>query len=164
MDLITPDIGLVFWTGLIFLLLMFVLGKFIWKPILSAVKNREDNIQSALDMAKETKAEMEQLQTKNKNILIEARADRDHIIKEAKETSDRMIDDAKGKSKTEADKIIENAKVSIESEKSAAINELKSQVASIAIEIAGKVIREELSSDQKQTDLASKLADDISLN
>ena len=103
MDLITPDIGLVFWTGLIFLLLMFVLGKFIWKPILSAVKNREDNIQSALDMAKETKAEMEQLQTKNKNILIEARADRDHIIKEAKETSDRMIDDAKGKSKTEAD-------------------------------------------------------------
>jgi len=164
MDLITPDIGLVFWTGLIFLLLMFVLGKFIWKPILSAVKNREDNIQSALDMAKETKAEMEQLQTKNKNILIEARADRDHIIKEAKETSDRMIDDAKGKSKTEADKIIENAKVSIESEKSAAINELKSQVASIAIEIAEKVIRKELSSDQKQTDLASKLADDISLN
>jgi len=164
MDLVTPDIGLIFWTGLVFLLLMFVLTKFIWKPLMGAVNNREENIQEALDMAKKTKAEMQELQTKNENLLKEARVERDQMIKEAKETSNQMIEDAKGKSKTEADKIIENARVSIESEKNAAITELKTQVATVALEIAEKVIREELSSDENQKQLASKLADDISLN
>ncbi|MGM0478344.1 MAG: F0F1 ATP synthase subunit B [Bacteroidota bacterium] len=164
MDLITPDIGLIFWTGLVFLLLMFVLTKFIWKPLMGAVKNREENIQEALDMAKKTKAEMQELQTKNENLLKEARVERDQMIKEAKETSNQMIEEAKGKSKVEADKIIENARASIASEKNAAITELKTQVATIALEIAEKVIREELSSDENQKQLASKLADDISLN
>ncbi len=164
MDLVTPDIGLIFWTGLVFLLLMFVLTKFIWKPLMGAVNNREENIQEALDMAKKTKAEMQELQTKNENLLKEARVERDQMIKEAKETSNQMIEDAKGKSKTEADKIIENARASIESEKNAAITELKTQVATVALEIAEKVIREELSSDENQKQLASKLADDISLN
>src|SRR5690554_3060416 len=92
MDLITPDIGLIFWTGLTFLLLMFVLTKFVWKPIMGVVNKREQNIQEALDMAKKTKAEMEQLQTKNANLLKEARIERDEMIKEAKETTVQMID------------------------------------------------------------------------
>lgn len=164
MDLITPDIGLIFWTGLVFLLLMFVLTKFIWKPLMGAVKNREENIQEALDMAKKTKAEMQELQTKNENLLKEARVERDQMIKEAKETSTRMIDEAKSKAKEEANKIVESARASIETEKNAAITELKSQVATVALEIAEKVIREELSSGDKQKELATKLADDISLN
>lgn len=164
MDLITPDIGLIFWTGLVFLLLMFVLTKFIWKPILNAVKSREDNIQEALDTAEKTKAEMKKLQAQNENLLKEARIERDQMIKDAKETSNRMIDEAKTKAKAEADKIMQNAQVSIASEKNAAIAELKTQVASIAIEIAEKVVREEMSKDEKQKAMASKLAEGISLN
>ncbi|MDX1652879.1 MAG: F0F1 ATP synthase subunit B [Brumimicrobium sp.] len=164
MDLITPDLGLIFWTGLVFLLLMFVLAKFIWKPILSAVKNREENIQEALDMAVKTKAEMKKLQTQNENLLKEARVERDQMIKEAKETANKVIEEAKTKAKEEADKVLNNARASITAEKNAAITELKTQVASVALEIAEKVIREELSSDEKQRVLASKLAEDISLN
>ena len=162
MDLVTPDIGLVFWTGLVFLLLLFVLTKFAWKPILSAVNKREENIQNALDMAKETKAEMEKLQAKNENLLKEARAERDDMIKEAKATTDRMIDSAKAKD--EADKIIKNARMAIDSEKEAAVAELKNQVAGIALEIAEKIIRTELSSDKKQKELAENLSKDINLN
>src|SRR5690554_1520134 len=110
MDLITADVGLVLWTGLTFTLLLFILTKFIWKPLMAAVNKREDNIQDALDMAKKTKAEMEKLQTQNENLLKEARIERDDMIKEAKATSNNMIDTAKGKAKEEADKIIENAK------------------------------------------------------
>ncbi len=164
MDLVTPDIGLVFWTGLVFLLLLFVLTKFAWKPILSAVNKREENIQNALDMAKETKAEMEKLQAKNENLLKEARAERDDMIKEAKATTDRMIESAKGKAKDEADKIIKNARMAIDAEKDAAVAELKNQVAGIALEIAEKIIRTELSSDKKQIELAENLSKDINLN
>lgn len=158
------SIGLFFWQTLLFLVLLFLLRRFAWKPILKAVNEREDNIQDSLDMAKQVKAEMQELQTKNENLMKEARIERDQMIKEAKETSTQMIEEAKGKSKVEADKILKDARASIESEKNAAITELKSQVATVALEIAEKVIREELSSDKKQTELASKLADDISLN
>lgn len=164
MDLITPDIGLIFWTGLTFLILMFVLTKFVWKPIMGVVNKREQNIQEALDMAKKTKAEMEQLQTKNANLLKEARIERDEMIKEAKETTVQMIESAKAKAKEEADKIIENARISIETEKTAAMSELRKDVAGIALEIAEKIIREELSSDEKQRKLAQSFADDINLN
>ena len=164
MDLITPDLGLVFWTGLTFIILMFILTKFIWKPIMAAVNKRENNIQEALDMAKKTKAEMEKLQTQNANLLKEARIERDEMIKEAKITSDGMIDSAKNKAKEEADKIVENARISIEAEKNAAVAELKNQVATIALEIAEKIIRQELSSDEKQKQLAESFAKDINLN
>lgn len=164
MDLITPDLGLVFWTGLTFIILMFILTKFIWKPIMAAVNKREDNIQEALDMAKNTKAEMEKLQTQNANLLKEARIERDEMIKEAKITSDGMIDSAKNKAQVEADKIVENARVSIQAEKNAAVAELKNQVATIALEIAEKILREELSTDEKQKQLAESFAKDINLN
>lgn len=164
MDLITPDLGLIFWTGLTFIILMLVLTKFVWKPIMGVVNKREENIQEALDMAKKTKAEMEKLQTQNANLLKEARIERDEMIKEAKETTVQMIEGAKAKAKEEADKIVENARVSIEAEKTAAMAELRKDVAGIALEIAEKIIREELSSDEKQRKLAQSFADDINLN
>ena len=164
MDLITPDLGLIFWTGLVFLLLMFILTKFIWKPILSAVKTREDNIQGALDMAEKTKAEMKKLQAQNENLLKEARVERDQMIKEAKETSVRMVEEAKSKAKEEADRVVKSAQATIAAEKNAALAELKTQVASIALEIAEKVVREEMTAGDKQKAMASKLAEDISLN
>lgn len=164
MDLITPDLGLIFWTGLTFIILMLVLTKFVWKPIMGVVNKREENIQEALDMAKKTKAEIEKLQTQNANLLKEARIERDEMIKEAKETTVQMIEGAKAKAKEEADKIVENARVSIEAEKTAAMAELRKDVAGIALEIAEKIIREELSSDEKQRKLAQSFADDINLN
>ena len=164
MDLITPDLGLIFWTGLVFLLLMFILTKFIWKPILGAVKKREDNIQDALDLAEKTKAEMKMLQTQNENLLKEARAERDEMIKDAKATSTKMIDDSRNKAKEEAEKIIKNAQASIAAEKNAAIAELKNQVATIALEIAEKVVHEQMTDDAKQKALASKFAENIRLN
>ncbi|WP_299202946.1 F0F1 ATP synthase subunit B [Brumimicrobium sp.] len=164
MDLITPDLGLIFWTGLTFIILMFILTKFIWKPIMAAVNKREENIQDALDMAKKTKAEMEKLQTQNANLLKEARVERDEMIKEAKLTSDRMIDSAKSKAVVEADKIVENARVAIEAEKNAAVAQLKNEVAGVALEIAEKILRQELSTDEKQKQLAESFAKDINLN
>ncbi|HTO36787.1 MAG TPA: F0F1 ATP synthase subunit B [Brumimicrobium sp.] len=164
MDLITPEIGLMFWTGLTFLILMLILTKFVWKPLLNLVNTREGKIQDALDMAKKTKAEMEKLQVQNQNLLKEARIERDELIKDAKETSSQMIEAAKVKAKEEADKIVENARVAIQAEKSAAVADLKNQVAGIAIDIAEKILKEELSSKEKQTQLAESFANDINLN
>jgi|SRR5690554_2612559 len=164
MDLITPEIGLMFWTGLTFLILMLILTKFVWKPLLNLVNTREGKIQDALDLAKKTKAEMEKLQVQNQNLLKEARIERDELIKDAKETSSQMIEAAKVKAKEEADKIVENARVAIQAEKSAAVADLKNQVAGIAIDIAEKILKEELSSKEKQTQLAESFANDINLN
>lgn len=164
MGLITPDLGLLFWTGLVFVLLLVILTKFIWKPILASVNAREQKITDALELADRTKAEMLALQASNENLLKEARAERDAIVKDAKETATRMVEDSKVAAKAEAAKIVEAAHVSINAEKVAAIAELKNQVAAISLEIAEKVIRGELSSDDKQKALAEKLAGDINLN
>lgn len=164
MDLITPDLGLVFWTGLTFIILMFILAKFIWKPLMAVVNKREESIQSALDLAKKTNAEMEKLKTQNENLLREARIERDEMIKEAKETTVQMVEGAKAKAKEEADKIVENARISIVAEKNAAMTELRNEVAGIALEIAEKILRKELSTDDKQKQLAQSFADDINLN
>ena len=102
MELITPHIGLIFWTGLVFLLLMFVLTKFVWKPVLKAVNEREQKISDALELAEKTKAEMKALQAQNENLLKEAKAERDAIVKDAKETATKMVEDAKNTAKAEA--------------------------------------------------------------
>lgn len=164
MDLITPEIGLVFWTSLTFLILLFILTKFVWKPLLGIVNKREESIQDALDLAKKTKAEMEQLQVQNENLIKEARVERDEMIKEAKITSDKMVEDAKAKAQEEANKIFESAKAAIETEKNVAANELKTQVAGMALDIAGKILREELKADEKQVQLAENYVKDINLN
>lgn len=164
MKLVTPDLGLMVWTGIVFLLLLFVLTKFVWKPVLKAVNEREKNISDSLELAEKTKAEMMALQAANENLLKEARAERDAIVKDAKETATAMLESAKADAKTEAAKIVESARASISAEKMAAITELKTQVASISLEIAEKIIRGELSSDDKQKALAEKLAGDINMN
>ncbi|HLP57036.1 MAG TPA: F0F1 ATP synthase subunit B [Fluviicola sp.] len=164
MELITPHIGLIFWTGLVFLLLMFVLTKFVWKPVLKAVNEREQKISDALELAEKTKAEMKALQAQNENLLKEAKAERDAIVKDAKETATKMVEDAKNTAKAEANKIVAAAREAINADKAAAISELKTQVAAFSIEIAEKIIRGELSTDGKQKALADKLAGDINLN
>lgn len=164
MDLILPDFGLLFWTGLVFVSLLFVLTKFIWKPILGAVNAREQKITEALELAEKTKAEMKALQAENENLLKEARAERDAIVKDAKETATRMVEDAKSAAKSEAEKVLATARQAIDSEKTAAIAELKTQMALFSLEIAEKVVRGELSSDEKQKMLAEKLAADMNLN
>lgn len=164
MDLILPDMGLLFWTGLVFIILMFILTKFIWKPILASVNARSAKISEALELAEKTKAEMKSLQAANENLLKEARIERDNMIKDAKETATKMVEDAKAAAKAEADKVVAAAHQVIASEKAAAIAELKTQVASFSIEIAEKVVRGELASDEKQKALADKLASDINLN
>ena len=164
MDLILPDYGLLIWTGLVFCLLLFLLAKFAWKPILNAVDAREQKIHEALELAVKTKAEMQLLQAENEKILKEARAQRDAIMNDAKETAVQMIEDAKNKAKLEANKIVESAKTSIAMEKTAAIVDLKNQLAGFSLDIAEKIVRGDLSTDAKQKALAEKLADDINMN
>lgn len=162
--MITPEFGLLIWTGIIFVLLLFILVKFIWKPILTSVNAREQKITDALELAEKTKAEMTALQAANENLLKEARAERDAIVKDAKETATKMVEAAKNDAKAESAKIVEAARTSINAEKAAAIAELKTQVAAISLEIAEKIIRGELASDDKQKALAEKLASDINMN
>jgi F-type H+-transporting ATPase subunit b len=164
MSIVTPDFGLLIWTSIVFICLLFILTKFVWKPLLGAVNKREENITEALELAERTKKEMKALQASNENLLKEARAERDNILKEAKEISVRLVDEAKTVAKVEADKILVSARATINNEKVAAIAELKTQVAVLSIEIAEKVVRGELSTDNKQKALAEKLADDINLN
>lgn len=164
MDLVTPDFGLLFWTGIVFVILLFLLVKFAWKPILTAVNERETKIADSLEQAEKAQEELKALQAKNEDLLKEARAERDAMIKDAKATATKMVDDAKNAAKEEGAKMIALAKASIESEKAAAIAELKTQVASLSIEIAEKVIKGELSTADKQKAMAEKLAEDINLN
>ena len=164
MDLILPDYGLLFWTGLVFCLLLLLLAKFAWKPILNAVNEREQKIHESLELAVKIKAEMQLLQAENEKILKEARAQRDAMMKDAKETAVQMVEDAKNKAKLEANKIVESAKASIAMEKAAAIVDLKNQLAGFSLDIAEKIVRGDLSTDSKQKALAEKLADDINMN
>ena len=164
MDLITPAFGQIFWGGLVFLLLLFILTKFAWKPILGAVKKREESIRDSIELAAKTQAEMKQLQAQNESLLKEAKIERDKMIKEASETSKRIITEAKDAAKVEANKIVADAQETINSEKAAAITELKTEMASLSLEIAEQVIKGELTSDAKQKALAEKLVEDISLN
>ncbi len=164
MDLVTPNLGLMFWTGLIFVLLLFILTKFIWKPILSVVNTREKSISDSLELAEKTMLEMKSLQAQNENLLKEARAERDAIVRDANAIATKMVEDSKNVAKVEADKIITSAREAINNEKVAALAELKTQIAEFSLQIAEKVVRGELSSDEKQKALSEKLAADFKLN
>lgn len=164
MDLLLPSVGTIFWGTIVFALMIVLLGKFAWKPMLKAVNDREASISDSLALAEKTKAEMAKLQSENEALLKEARVERDKIIKEANEASKAMIAEAKDKSKVEADKIISDAHTAITNEKNAAMSEIKSHVAALSLEIAEKIIKGELASGDKQKALADQLADDISLN
>lgn len=158
------SVGLFVWQTILFLALLLLLRKFAWKPILTAVNEREEKIADSLAMAEKAKEEMKSLQSQNENLLKEARMERDAMIKDAKETASKMVEDAKTAAKEEGNKMLSAAKDSINAEKAAAISELKTQVAAFSIEIAEKIVRGELASDSKQKTLADKLAEDINLN
>lgn len=164
MDLVNPGFGLVFWTIITFLCLLFILRKFAWKPILGAVTEREEGIKSALMSAENARKEMQNLKADNERILNEARAEREAMMKDAREIKSKMISDAKEQAQEQANKMIEQAQAAIESEKKSAMIELKNQVASLSIDIAEKVVREELSNKGRQLQLVESMLNDVKLN
>lgn len=159
-----PGIGLIFWTSIVFLLLVFILGKYAWKPILSAIKTREQDIEKALASAESALKDMRELKAANEVILNEARGERDAMLKEARETKDAIVAEAKQKAQSEADRILGAAREQINIEKNAAVADLKKQVAALSIEIAEKILKSELSSDEKQKALVNNLMKDVNLN
>ncbi len=164
MELVTPEIGLALWTAVAFIILLVLLRVFAWRPILDAVNEREKSISEALSAADNAKKEMEQLQASNESLLKEAHAEHDKILKQAKELHDKLVGEAKTKARTEADKIFADAKEAITLEKAAAMTELKNHIATLSIEIAEKIVREQLSDSDKQKTLAENLAGEVSLN
>ena len=163
-SLIEPGIGLIVWTTITFILLLILLGKFAWKPILTAIKTREEGIEDALAKAENALNDMRELKSNNEKILADARAERDNLLKEARDTKDAIIAEAKAKSQSEADRIMSSAREQITNEKNAAVAELKNQVAILSIEIAEKILRSELSNDEKQKALVNNLMKDVNLN
>ncbi|MBF4464797.1 F0F1 ATP synthase subunit B [Flavobacterium sp. LC2016-12] len=158
------EFGLFFWQILIFVGLILLLKKFAWKPILDAVNDREQGIKDALLSAENARKEMENLQADNLRILNEARAERDAMLKEAREMKEKMIADSKNEAQAQGQKMIEQAKAAIESEKNAAMAELKSQVSTLSLSIAEKLLKEELSNKESQTKLVEKMLGDVKLN
>jgi len=161
MDLVTPALGLVFWTTLVFLLVLFLLNRFAWKPILGAVKERERSIEDALQAANKAKADMERISADNERILKEARIERDAILKEAREIKDAMIKEAGDKAREEGHKMLAAAQMAIENQRMAAVTDLKNQVATLSIEIAEKLLRQELSDKDRQKALVDDLLKEI---
>lgn len=164
MDLITPGLGLVFWSLITFLFLLIVLRKFAWKPILGAIDERESGIKNALEAADKARLEMENLKADNERILNEARAEREAMLKDAREIKNKMISDAKEEAQEQATKMITQAQEAIVNEKRAAMAELKNHVANLSIEIAEKVVREELSNKDRQLELVESMLGDAKLN
>jgi len=164
MGLVMPDIGLLFWMLVSFSIVLFILKKFAWKPILESLKEREDSIEESLNSAKKAKEEIAKMQASNEQLLKEARQERDQIVAEAKDLGEKFVKEAKNRASEEADKLIEKARQSIENEKSAAINEIKNTVASLSIEIAEKLLKSELSDKKKQQTLIDSSLQEINLN
>jgi F-type H+-transporting ATPase subunit b len=163
MELVTPSIGLIVWQTLAFLLLVFLLSKFAWKPVLGAIKERERSIDDALEAAKKAKEEMARLTNENEALLKQARAERDVILKEAKQLKDQIVSDAKASAQTEGAKLIEKAKQEIDSQKAAALAEVKNQVAELSLQIAEKVLSKQLEDQKKQEALVSDLLKEVKL-
>ena len=162
--LIKPEIGLVVWTTLSFLLLLFVLAKYAWKPILGAIRKREQTINDSLATAERVKAEMAQLQSENEALLAKAREERALMLKEARDTKDRIINEAKEQAKVEANKIVLDAQAAIQAQKMAAITDVKNQVGTLVIEVAEKVLRRELGSKAEQETFIKQLTNEVKLN
>ena len=156
--------GLFFWQIIILVTLVLLLAKFAWKPILDALNEREQGIQNALDSAEKARKEMQNLQADNEKLLQEARVERDNMIKEARQIKDKMIAEAKEDAQREGEKMIQQAKATIQTEKNAALADIKNQVATLSVQIAEKVIREELSTKAKQERLVEDMLNDVTLN
>jgi F-type H+-transporting ATPase subunit b len=166
MDKLINDfsVGLFFWQTLVFVILIFLLRKFAWKPILDAVNTREESIEGALKAAEKARQEMESLQASNEAILKEAREERERILKEARDMKNKMIAEAKEAASTEADKAMASAKASIEAEKVAAVAALRNEAAALSIAVAEKVLGQELSAENKQAEMIGKIIDEVKFN
>ena len=163
MELVTPDLGLVVWTTLSFLILLFILGKFAWKPILGALNDRERFIEDSLSKAEAAKDEMARLTNENESLLKQARAERDQILSDARKVKEQMIADAKELAHKEGARMIELARVEINNQKSIAMADVKNQVATLSLQIAEKVLRKQFEDQQKQDELVSQLLKEVKL-
>lgn len=164
MGLVMPNPGTIIWMIIIFGIVLFVLKKFAWKPILNALNEREESIATALNSAEEAKKEVAGLKADNEKIIAEARKEKDAILKEAREIKDKIVAEAKEKASQEAQKTIDQARQQIEAEKTAAINDIKKQVAELSVMIAEKVIKKQLAAKGEQEKMVEGLIDDIKLN
>jgi F-type H+-transporting ATPase subunit b len=164
MELVSPGIGLIFWMTLAFSLLLFILGKFVWPPVMRALNEREQAIEQALHEADKARREMEELRFSNEQLLREAKDERDALLRDARKVRESIIEIARVKANEEANRIIENATARIHFEKMAAMTELKNQIANLSIEIAEKVLGQELSSPETDKDIVQKSIGGITLN
>ena len=164
MDLITPDFGLFFWQIIVFLILVFLLTKFAWKPIMKAVDEREKTINDSLQAAEQAKVEMLHLKEDNKKMMQEAREERDQMLRDAQAMKKRLMDEASQEAAKKSSEMIEKAQATIQSEKKMAIKELKSQVGMLSVEIAEKVLKSELKDEKAQKSLVEKMLKEVKLN
>lgn len=164
MDLLTPDFGLIVWQILIFLVVLFVLSKFAWKPMINGLNERENSIEEALFSAEKAKNEMAQLKADNEKLLAEARRERDQILKDATAAANKLREEAREQASQDGARIVAEAKASIDMQKNAALAEVKDQVAKLSVQIAEKILREKLSDDKAQKEYVSKLVKDINVN
>lgn len=156
--------GLFFWQALILFVLLVLLAKFAWKPIMNAITEREEGIRDAIAAAENAKKEMQNLQADNQRILNEARAERDAMLKEAREMKEKIVSEAKNDAQAEGQRMIDQAKTAIATERNAAITELKAQVSTLSLEIAEKLLKDELSNKESQIKLVDKMLEDVTLN
>lgn len=163
MNIVAPE-SLLLWTTLIFVILIFLLRRFAWKPIMAAVNKREDSINSALEAAEKAKIEMANLKADNEKLLKEAREERDQMLKEARDLREKMINESKELAKEEGDKLIRNAQEIIQNEKAAAMAEIRDQVAELSLNIAEKVVKSELADKDKQMKLIDNMLEGAKLN
>ena len=164
MELVKPAFGLIFWMAISFGVILFILKKYAWKPILNMLHEREQSIQTAIDSAQKMREEMAALKSDNEKIIAEAKIQRDIILKEAREIKDKMVADAKNQATAEADRLTAIARENIQNEKMAAITDLKNQVAHLSIEIAEKILKSELSEKEKQKSIVKNLLEDVKMN
>jgi len=164
MKLLTPEIGLLLWTLLAFLVVFFILGKFAWPAIIKGLRERENTITSSLETAERVKAEMAQMKSENEELLAKAREERAQLLKEARETKDKIINEAKEQAKLEANKIVTEAQAAINAQKMAALTDVKNQVGKLVIEVSEKVLRRELGNKETQEAHIKGLVDEVRLN
>jgi len=164
MQLLTPGLGLIIWTLLSFLVVFFILKKFAWPAILGGLRKREQSIADSLATAEKIKSEMAQMKSENEAILAKAREERAQMLKEARETKDKIINEAKEQAKMEANKIITDAQAAIDTQKMAALTEIKNQVGKLIIEVSEKVLRKELSNKEAQEAHIKEMVDEVKLN
>jgi F-type H+-transporting ATPase subunit b len=164
MDLINPDIGLIVWMTVSFLILLLLLGKFAWKPVMKMLNEREEKINKALNEANLAREQMKLLAADNERLLIEAKEERDAILNEARKVSQKMYDDAKAKAQEESQRILASAKEDINIEKQKAIADIRNMIAEISLEIAEKVIEQELSDKQKHQQYIDRRIEKLNFN